>query len=211
MLWNIFLSRMQSLKMPHLSTLRAETHVMYLNWHTSLQGWYSHKVEFKACVFHRFPILLPFNSDTTEMTKLEDEVLTFQLLTNAEIPDHVWQSVVVYQDLETKHYRMDILWNYLNEMKGPDGAFLFKRLASVALLVLTLPHSNAEEERVFSMVTKNKTKFRPSLKLDGTLSSILTVKLAKSEHCHKYDPPLSVLKSTKKATSDYNKAHSSKN
>ena len=69
---------------------------MYLNWHTLLQGWYSHKVEFKACVFHRFPILLPFNSDATEMTKLEDEFLTFQLLTNAEIPDHVWQSAVVY-------------------------------------------------------------------------------------------------------------------
>ena len=43
----------------------------------------------------------------------------------------------------------------------------------LALLVLTLPHSNVEEERV---VIKNKTKFRPSLKLDGTLSSILTIK-----------------------------------
>ena len=155
-------------------------------------------------------MLLPYNSDVAEMSKLEDEFLTFQLLTNAEIPDHVWQSAVVYQDSEKKHYRMDVLWAYLNEMKGPDGALLFKRLASVALLVLTLPHSNAEEERVFSMVTKNKTKFRPSLKLDGTLSSILTIKLAKSEHCHKYNPPLSVLKSAKKATSDYNKAHNSK-
>ena len=48
----------------------------------------------------------------------------------------------------------------------------------IALLALTLPHSNAEEELVFSLVTKNKTKFRPNLKLDGTLSSILTIKLA---------------------------------
>ena len=68
------------------------------------------------------------------------------------------------------------------------------------------------KKHVFNhLASTNKTKFRPSLKLDGTLSSILTVKLAKSEYCHKYDPPLSVLKSAKKATSDYNKAHNSKN
>ena len=83
-------------------------------------------------------------------------------------------------------------------------------LATVALLVLTLPHSNAEEECVFSLVTKNKTKFRPSLKLDGTLSSIITLKLANSEPCHKYELPNEVLKSAKKATMTYNQAHSSK-
>ena len=48
-------------------------------------------------------------------------------------------------------------------MRDPNGALKFQRLATVALLVLTLPHSNAEEERVFSLVTKNKTKFRPSI------------------------------------------------
>jgi len=36
---------------------------------------------------------------------------------------------------------MDILWAYLKELKTPDGAFTFKRLARVAHLVLTLPHS----------------------------------------------------------------------
>ena len=41
--------------------------------------------------------------------------------------------------------------------------------SNVALLVLTLPHSNAAKEQVFSMVTKNKTKFYPSLKTDSTL------------------------------------------
>ena len=66
----------------------------------------------------------------------------------------------------------------------------------VALLVLMLP--NAEEERVFSMVTKNKTKFRPNLKLDGTLSSILTIKLAKTDPCHKYESTSEVLETAKK-------------
>jgi len=74
-----------------------------------------------------------------------------------------------------------------------DGKFLFKKLAKIALLVLTLPHSNAQEERVFSMVTKNKIKFRPSLRLDGTLSSILTIKLANEKSCYAFEPPQEVL------------------
>ena len=77
------------------------------------------------------------------------------------------------------------------------------------LLVLVLPHSNAAEERVFSMVTKNETAFRPSLKLDGTLSSILTIKLANPEPCFKYEPTSAVLETAKRATMEYNRAHSS--
>ena len=42
---------------------------------------------------------------------------------------------------------------------------------------LFAPHSNAEEECTFNLVTKNKTKFHTNLKLDGTLSSILAIKL----------------------------------
>ena len=72
--------------------------------------------------------------------------------------------------------------------------------------MLTLPHSNAEEDRLFSMITKNKTKFRPSLKLDGTLSSILTIKCANVEPCHSFDP-LEVLETAKKATTTYNSLH----
>ena len=156
---------------------------------------------------HYCPML---HADASEIAKLEDEFLHFQLLTDVDIPARIWEAAMVYEDSETKHYRMDVLWAYLKELKTPDGAFTFKRLARVALLVLTLPHSNAEEERVFRMVAKNKTKFRPSLKINGTLSSILTIKLAKSKPCHKFSPAASVLKSAKKATTEYNRAHSSK-
>ena len=91
----------------------------------------------------------------------------------------------------------------LNTLTNPDG---LHRLAKVAMLVLVLPHSNASEERVFSMVTKNKTTFRPNLKLDGTLASILTIKLANPEPCHQYEQKV-VLETAKKATMEYNRAH----
>ena len=45
-----------------------------------------------------------------------------------------------------------------------------------AELMLVMPHSNAELKRLFSIVRKNKTLEHSSLKLDGTLSSILAVK-----------------------------------
>ena len=129
---------------------------------------------------------------------------------DSDIPECVWQSALV-KDKETQHRRMDIIWSHMSTtMKHPDGSPRFQKLARVALLVLTLPHSNAEEERVFSLVTKNKTKFKPNLKLDGTLSSILTIKLANTAPCQNYEPPTEVIQSARNATIAYNRAHSSK-
>jgi len=44
-----------------------------------------------------------------------------------------------------------------------------------------IPHSNAEEERLFSILRKNKTDSCSCLGLDGTLSNILAMKLAYPE------------------------------
>ena len=64
-----------------------------------------------------------------------------------------------------------------------DGYQRFKKLCRIAKLVLVIPHSNTGEERVFSMVRKNKTPFRPSFSLEKTLPSLLTVKLVTEESC----------------------------
>lgn len=86
----------------------------------------------------------------------------------------------------------------------------FPRLSAIAKLVLILPHSNADAERVFSMVGLNKTKTRNALALDGTLSAIMTVKMAGIEpHCFKWEPPVSVIKASKSATNTYNTQHHS--
>jgi hypothetical protein len=74
----------------------------------------------------------------------------------------------------------------------------------VAKTVLILPHSNAGEERVFSMIRKNKTAFCGSLAVNGTLSSLMTIKLA---NFHQFEPPVEVLTSAKKATRNYNLLH----
>ena len=110
-------------------------------------------------------------------------------------------------------------------MKTPDGCKLrFPNLSKVARLILVLPHSNAGEERVFlvlphsnageervfSLIRLYKTPYRSSLGLDGTLSSILTVKLHNPEPCYTFEPSKEMLKNSKKATWQYNQKHPSK-
>ena len=137
-----------------------------------------------------------------------EEFLAYQLLEESDIPQHVWNDATVVEEKDKKYHRMDILWCYLSTLRDPDGTLRFRRLSSVATLVLVIPHSNAEEERVFSMVRKNKTAFQPSLDPEGTLSSILTIKLASCGPAHTYEPTSEVLHKAKTATWEYNKAHS---
>ena len=110
-----------------------------------------------------------------------------------------------YQDVS--YYRQDVLWQHLSTLKSSDGRNVFRRLSKVAMLVLLIPHSNADEERIFSMVRKNKTQFRPSLGLDKTLPSILTVKLATEEPCFKFEPDRTVVHKAGKVTWQYNQEH----
>ncbi|CAL8319047.1 unnamed protein product [Boreogadus saida] len=71
------------------------------------------------------------------------------------------------------------------------------------------PRSGGLPEAPEEVVGLNKTKTRNSLALDGTLSSIMTIKMADLEPCFKWEPPSDVLKASKKATGQYNRAHRS--
>ena len=72
----------------------------------------------------------------------------------------------------------------------------------IALAVLTIPPSNAAEERVFPMRSKNKTVFRPNLDSSKSLDSIMTLL-----PCYKMHPSVELLKKCKAACSEYNKGH----
>ena len=79
----------------------------------------------------------------------------------------------------------------------------FKELFKLAEIVFVLLHSNADWERLFGIVRKNKTDSRSRLKLDGTLSSILTLKSRYPESntpCFKWKPDDNILGRAKSAT-----------
>ena len=88
------------------------------------------------------------------------------------------------------------------------NALLFSHLWKAVRLILTIPHSNTKEERVFSLVRKNKTCFRPRLDPEETLASIVAVKLAmKSESAETFNIPQEVLNAAKSATYKYKLSH----
>ena len=126
----------------------------------------------------------------TENDIVFDEFVAYKLLEHKDIPQCVWDAATEQvQDDELQEVkvfvRMDVIWAYIGTMKNDDGCSLkFQHLPKIAKLVLTLPHSNASEERVFSLIRLNKTPYRSSLDVDGTLSSILTVKLHNPEPCY---------------------------
>ena len=86
----------------------------------------------------------------------------------------------------------------------------FSLLFKCALVVLLTPHSNASIERVFSLVNKNKSEAsnRNQLDIEGSLSSVLAVKLDRPESvssCLDYDPDDTLLQEAKKAAVNYKK------
>ena len=71
---------------------------------------------------------------------------------------------------------------------------------------MTIPHSNAGEERIFSLSNKNKTPSRSSLNLDGSLSSLISVK-THIERPLQWKPSASLLENAKKVKKNYNDQH----
>lgn len=114
------------------------------------------------------------------------------------------------QDITLNGYqRIDYLWHYLGNLQGSDS-LRFNLLFEVVKYILLLLHSNAEGERIFSTVAKNKTKFRASLTTSTSVPSILTCKTNCFNHvsCFKFQPSKSLLEKSKKAATTYNAEHS---
>ena len=135
--------------------------------------------------------------DTIKHDKLFEEFVDFQSLSDDDIGQTAWTEAKVIDGEDEEgntllHYRVDVLWYHITQMKVPETSLRrFKYLPLLAEIVLVIPHSNAGQERLFSVVRKNKTDSRSPLKLDGSLSSILAMKCHNPEAvtpCYKWSP-----------------------
>ena len=140
------------------------------------------------------------------MDQLNEQFLNYQLLSADDIPSEVKETAGLDED---DRHGVDVLWGYLRGMKKPGASRCeFDLLFKVAEVVMTIPHSNAGEEQIFSLINKNKTPSRSSMKLDGTLSSIIVVK-THIEDPLLWEPTKSLVEKAKKATKLYNSKHKS--
>ena len=141
----------------------------------------------------RFPTLKILIGDNVD--NIYDQFVAYQLLPDSTFPKE-----------ERIERRKNHIWHTLNGVKNASGS-QFNLLFDVAKFIMVLPHSNAAEERIFSTVAKNKTKFRASLSNEITIPSILTCKSNFFNHtdCFKYVLDKKTLVAAKKATVQYNK------
>jgi len=102
---------------------------------------------------------------------------------------------------------IDDLWSYLvTLMIAGTNEKEFGLLVRVAQCIMTIPHSNASEECIFSLINKNKTPSRSSLQADNTLSSLLIVKTHILDPL-KWKPSETLINKAVRATKTYNEQH----
>ena len=102
---------------------------------------------------------------------MTEEFSEYQLPRDSDVPDHVIESC----NTDRGDLNLNSLWNFIG---NTQNALLFPRAWKGVRLILTIPHSIAVEERIFSIVRKNKTCFQQSLDPEETLASMATIKFA---------------------------------
>ncbi|XP_056003345.1 uncharacterized protein LOC125662754 isoform X2 [Ostrea edulis] len=125
-----------------------------------------------------------------EKQQLEDETSDYILTPLSDLPTF---------DADTT---LNQFWNTMGNLKLPSGQKQFQLLHQLSKIVLTLPHSNADTERTFSMLKKIQTDSRESL-ADKTIHSLLSVKINNPEECHQYKPEPELVRAAKSACALY--------
>ena len=137
---------------------------------------------------NRFPCLAQQDC-TVSLDTIEQEFLMYQVV---PLPTAV-----------TSAERIDMAWHLIGQMRdAATGNAKFRNLSSVMKGILTIFHSNADCERIFSLVQKNKTDYRPNMST-RTLGSLLTRKMMQSAQanvCHSMQYSTSLLHRAKSAT-----------
>ena len=107
---------------------------------------------------------------------------------------------------------VDDFWARFHQIRSPGSTeptySTLLVLVCALRALLTLPASNADSERCFSMVRKIDSEDRSHLER-STVASLLTLKINVDDRCFTFEPSEEMLKFNKSAVRQYNKAHGS--
>lgn len=135
-----------------------------------------------------FPPMLPLQQGESTMQAIDALEVEFTKLQALDLPPDL-----------LKEERVDAQWRIVSQLRTPDGDYKFSRIANVMLGILSIPHSNAECERLFSIVRKTRTEFRSSMG-DKTLEHLLLAKSHQAGPCYSQSYSHDFLKAAKSAT-----------
>lgn len=116
-------------------------------------------------------------------------------LEKAEIINTEYRALSDYEDLKKlKNLNICDFWNEVGQIKNELGAHIFSNIFRIVQGVLSLPHSSANVERIFSFQNIIKTKCRNRLAVSTCDALIQTKDLLKSNNteCFNYKIPSSI-------------------
>ena len=126
----------------------------------------------------RFSVVVPED----KFDALEAEVLDYSMA--PELPSEPRD--------EGKPTNSAELWGNIGILKTLEGTDRFLYLVRLAKCILALPHSNADTERVFSIVRKIVTDYRTELD-QSTLCAPVACKMNCDDKCFQVDIPRELL------------------
>ena len=124
----------------------------------------------------KFPNIIPHS----ELGQLDDEWRQLQFMDTSDLPDFTGKR----KDVAT-------FWGSVSRIVDTSDNKRYPILSKLMKSMLSLPHSNADVERIFSQVVLVKTKHRNKLKT-GTLDAILTAKECIPSSCVQLQPTSSM-------------------
>ena len=131
-----------------------------------------------------------------DLDNLADEAQDYYLTPKSELPT-----------LE-EGGRIDEYWLKVFKLQTGSGKLRFSLLGDVMKPLMSIPNSNADSERVFSMLRKIHTEFRSNLDND-TICSLLSSKINVDGCCYNAAVTKDHFKAAKKATWSYVQDHPS--
>ena len=146
---------------------------------------YSHAV----CLAERFHLDI-------DQEELKEEWTDFQLMTDEQLPS-----------LQQDKLSNDAFWGTLLNMNTSLNVPRFPLMKILFSMLLCLPLSNADSERVFSQVRKIDIEYRKRMGHE-TLTALLQVKMNCDGRCFHFSPNKDMLCAEKEATKAYNQQHS---
>lgn len=103
--------------------------------------------------------------------------------------DTQWRLLRNTQEINMFKDDAEDFWANVAQMKGGDGTPLFGSVATFVFHILSLPHSSANVERIFSAVNLIKTKNRNRLSTDALVGLLHAKRHIGDKNCYDFNIP----------------------
>ncbi|XP_052131690.1 uncharacterized protein LOC113215455 [Frankliniella occidentalis] len=157
------------------------------------------------------PVLKPKTATKFEARQYSNSIIPFADLVPRAKPadlqalDDQWRRLPLDPDIPDEvlaEEEVDVFWHKIGQLTDSDGELKYSVLAEFVLAVLSLPHSNADVERIFSKITLIRTRLRNRLVTPTVEGLCLASDCVKSAPgcCGSFEPPEKMLNSMTSGT-----------